>query len=92
MVAKSTKNLEKNEYEKQSISRHCFFLFLYDFHPMFGAMFPHVLAFFQKLQKRADMRFDCAMASGLRVGPPKVEPDSSKNQSKMDLEKRCAHK
>ena len=33
------------------------------------------------------MRFDCAMASGLRVGPPKIEPKTAKNHSKIDLKK-----
>ena len=40
--------------------------------------------------KRADMRFDCAMANGLRVGPTNIEPEPTKKNSKICVEKRFA--
>ena len=85
-------NVKKNEYKNKSISRHRFFLIFNDFGTILGVFFVYFLVFFLKLRKRADMRFDCAMASGLRVAPTRIEPKSLKNHSKMDVEKRRAQK
>ena len=60
--------------------------------PIFKVFVAHLFVLFLKHRKRADMRFDCAMASGLRVGPTKFEPKLFKNHSKMDIEKRFAQK
>ena len=38
------------------------------------------------------MRFDCAMASGLGVGPTKIEPKPTTNHSKIYLGKRFAQR
>ena len=38
------------------------------------------------------MRLDCAMASGLRVGPSKIEPETAEKHSEIDLEKKSRQK
>ena len=85
-------NVEKNEYEKQGISRQRFSSVLNDFWAILGVILVYALAFFPKLCKKADMRFDCAMASGLRVGPLEIEPTILKNlvqvSSKRDPQKK----
>ena len=59
---------------------------------IFGLILAHFSVFFPRIRKRGDRRFDCAMVIGLRVGPPKIEPKTMKNQSKIDVEKRHAQK
>jgi hypothetical protein len=90
--AQIEENVRKNDYKIRSISRHRFFINFNDFGAIFGVLFAHISVFFPSIRKRADMRFDCAMASGLRVGPPKIDPKTTKNHSKIDLEKRHAQK
>ena len=38
------------------------------------------------------MRLDCAMASGLRVGPSKIEPETAEKHSEIDLENKYLNK
>ena len=92
MEPKSMKMCQKNDYEKRSISRHPFLSNFDDFGAIFGSVFQQFLCFFPRIRKKADMRFDCAMASGLRVGPTKIEPTLTKKHSEIDLEKKYLNK
>ena len=63
-----------------------------DFGAIFGGIVEHFLCFFPRIKKRPDMRFDCAMASGLRVGPTNIEPKPIQKHPKIDLQKMYLQK
>ena len=85
---KSEKNVSKKRSQKQQRFQTHFLISFHDFGAICRYFFITFLCFVSQLRKTADMRFDCAMASGLRVGPTKMKPKSFQNPSKIDLEKK----